>query len=286
MQYLIKYGISKYFESVSYMSGGTEIVYIVKFVLKCLQIICLSLFFLISYLHPGLFNKINYSQNKFCEQWNYWQGILSLITAISIEVVYQTSHCSLVRVHSMGLGWIRQPAEDIEELVGSSVVTHPLSFHPKWHPTECLNLGLLDLQSKPRPKPYPTFQNCHSLGQFHSCSSAPPEHTNARLPRHHQPVRTPIRGRPRKAFVKTATCWSLALCVVFMVLLNPKAVGCCTWWLCSLSLSHRGCGTFKSTSVDRKQCIPLMFVCVCVCGKWTLHSYLWDVIRPHGPDIL
>ena len=137
MQYLIKYGISKYFESVSYMSRGTEIVYIVKFVLKCLQIICLSLFFLISYLHPGLFNKINYSQNKFCEQWNYWQGILSLITAISIEVVYQTSHCIPVSPQ-YGTGLNQTTSRRHLKPGGrcwSSFVTHPLNFHPKYHGT-------------------------------------------------------------------------------------------------------------------------------------------------------
>ena len=36
--------------------------------------ICLSLFFLISYLHPGLFNKINYSSTWFYRLLTYWVG--------------------------------------------------------------------------------------------------------------------------------------------------------------------------------------------------------------------
>lgn len=45
MQYLIKYGITKYFESVSYTWRGTEIVYI-KFVLKCLKYMLVFIFFI------------------------------------------------------------------------------------------------------------------------------------------------------------------------------------------------------------------------------------------------
>lgn len=63
MQYLIKYGITKYFESVSYTWRGTEIVYI-KFVLKCLKIYACLYFFHICTL--AFFNKSNFSQKKKC----------------------------------------------------------------------------------------------------------------------------------------------------------------------------------------------------------------------------
>lgn len=63
MQYLIKYGITKYFESVSYMSRGTEIVYI-KFVLKCLKYACLIFVFLFLFdiCTLAFFNKRQFRQ--------------------------------------------------------------------------------------------------------------------------------------------------------------------------------------------------------------------------------
>ncbi len=82
MQYLIKYGITKYFESVSYMSRGTEIVYI-KFVLKCLKYMLVFYFcflFLFDICTLAFFNKIKFWQEK--------------TTGVPFSSIWRNKHCS------------------------------------------------------------------------------------------------------------------------------------------------------------------------------------------------